>query len=404
MAMIRREFLQGVAGIAVAALPGVLHARRSRLAVGVVGGGIVGASIAYHLARAGVDVTVFEKNQPASGATGGSFAWVNGWSDDPVYQNLRMQGVHAWYQLDRQLPLNVNWGGLLEWRVGPEDVAKTADQIDYYKDKNYPMRLIGADEFAGISPHVNPGPFDTCLYAPLDGHVDPVYVTRTLLDQAAKHGARIIYPCEVTDFEMSGARLVSAITSKGNFPLDRIVVAGGTDTPALTSKVDFEPPMLHRPGVLAHSAPTDHLTNTIHYSPTCAFKQLRSGVLVMSEGGYAPETQIHAAIRSTRIDFPSDEIRKLHGNRILGKTAKMLPAARNTKLDRVTLAFRPVPEDGRPVVGFIPETPDVYVAVMHSGITLGPLMGQFVSREILDGVPVASLAPYRPDRYVAQKV
>lgn len=399
--MIRRDFLKGVGGVAIATLPSVLHARRSRLSVGVVGAGIVGASIAYHLARAGVDVTVFEKNEPASGATGGSYAWVNGWSDDPVYQNLRMQGLYYWYQLDKQLPLSVSWGGFLNWEVDPEVSAYGAEQLEYYKDKNYPMRLIDAEEFAKLSPHVTPGPFGTCLYAPLDGHIDPVYVTRTLLDQAAKHGARIIYPCDVTDLEMSGARLVSAVTSKGNFPLDRIVVAGGLGTPALTSKVDFEAPMQHRPGVLAHSMPTDHITNTLHGSPTCAFKQLRSGVLVMSEATRAPDTPIHQPVRAGRIDFPSDEIRDLHGNRILAKTTKMLPAAGKAKLARVTLAYRPVPEDGRPVVGFIPENPDVYVAVMHSGVTLGPLMGQFVTREILDGVPVASLAPYRPDRYVA---
>jgi glycine/D-amino acid oxidase-like deaminating enzyme len=62
--------------------------------VGVVGGGIVGASIALHLARAGARVTLFEKIAPARGATQNSFAWVNAFVDDPHYRTLRIQSLH----------------------------------------------------------------------------------------------------------------------------------------------------------------------------------------------------------------------------------------------------------------------------------------------------------------------
>ncbi len=72
MAIIRRKFSIGMGGLATASIPRIPIAQQSRLAVGVVGGGIVGASIALHLARAGVAVTVFEKTKLASGATGKS--------------------------------------------------------------------------------------------------------------------------------------------------------------------------------------------------------------------------------------------------------------------------------------------------------------------------------------------
>ncbi len=70
-------------------------------------------------------------------------------------------------------------------------------------------------------------------------------------------------------------------------------------------------------------------------------------------------------------------------------------------MGQVIVAYRPVPVDGLPIVGPLPELPDVYVAVMHSGVTLAPIMARFVTREILGGRPVDMLAPYRPGRFAA---
>ena len=58
-----------------------------------------------------------------------------------------------------------------------------------------------------------------------------------------------------------------------------------------------------------------------------------------------------------------------------------------------------MPEDEYPIVGFVPDSSDVYVAVMHSGVTLAPIMGRMISREILDDISVATLDPYRPERF-----
>jgi len=80
----RRELLTGLVGIGTAGLAGPLVAAAHPLKVGVIGGGIVGASIAMHLAEAGSRVTVFEKARPAAGATRNSFAWVNAFTDNAL--------------------------------------------------------------------------------------------------------------------------------------------------------------------------------------------------------------------------------------------------------------------------------------------------------------------------------
>jgi glycine/D-amino acid oxidase-like deaminating enzyme len=68
-------------------------------------------------------------------------------------------------------------------------------------------------------------------------------------------------------------------------------------------------------------------------------------------------------------------------------------------VEKVTLGHRPLPQDEFPVIGFAPGRRDVYITVMHSGVTLSPLVAQLAATEILDGVDAEPLAPYRPARF-----
>ena len=80
----------------------------------------------------------------------------------------------------------------------------------------------------------------------------------------------------------------------------------------------------------------------------------------------------------------------------------MLPGARGVGLQRLTLGFRPLPEDGFPIVGYIPGFDDVYIAVTHSGVTLAAIMGEIIRREILTDITLDAFAPYRPQRFIGQ--
>ena len=77
----------------------------------------------------------------------------------------------------------------------------------------------------------------------------------------------------------------------------------------------------------------------------------------------------------------------------------MLPVLGETAVEKVTLGYRPLPEDEFPIIGFPPKRRDVYITVMHSGVTLSPLVAQLAAVEILDGVSAEPLAPYRPARF-----
>ena len=94
-----------------------------------------------------------------------------------------------------------------------------------------------------------------------------------------------------------------------------------------------------------------------------------------------------------------EEIREMHGQRILGKIKNKLPGASDAAYDHLTLGYRPMPQDRLPIVGFSPGNSNVYIAVMHSGVTLAAIMGRYITHEITNDDLIDELAPYRPDRF-----
>jgi glycine/D-amino acid oxidase-like deaminating enzyme len=400
--MRRREFLHGAAGftaygLAAAAAAG---AQPRALTVGVVGGGIVGASIALHLAQAGAHVMLFEKTGPAKGATQNSFGFLNIFDLDRHYQALRQQSVLAYRDLDTPFQLGITWGGYIDWAndsAEGEGVRALGAVLD---GTPYAVRPLTAKDFLAISPAIAPGAISAAFFSPLAGHVDPVWVTYRFLDAAKSYGAKMLCPCEVYGLDFRQQRLIGITTSQGKFPLDRLIVAAGVDTPHILSMAGFDLRLRHSPGILAHSVPIPELTKIVYDGPGgMEFKQMANGRIVGTDSLEAPDISVHGEIRRHGMDFPDAALRTAHGSRILKRIATVLPGASDVILDRLTLGFRPMPIDGFPVAGRIPGAPDVYVAVTHSGVTLAPILGRYISQEVLTGAQVDALAPYRPTRF-----
>jgi glycine/D-amino acid oxidase-like deaminating enzyme len=399
----RRDFLTILAGTAAATLPRPSYARPQALRIGVVGGGIVGAAIAMYLADAGARVTVFERAGPAMGATRNSFAWLNAFVADPHYRALRLASMATYRVHDRRLGLGIVWGGYLNWASDEIEAAVVRANAADLDGSSFPVRWLDGNEVALLSPQLVPGPIAAALYSAIDGHLDPVYVTRRFLERAVAGGAALRIPADVQALDFRRGRLAAAVTTAGRVPLDRLVVAAGVDTPSVLALAGFTLRLRHAPGILAHSAPLPALTRLVHEGPSdLSFKQMADGSIVGTDAPAPPDRPEHAMIRAGASDFPSEALRALHGNRILARIATVLPAARDARLERLTLGFRPMPPDDLPIVGPVPGAPDIYVSVTHSGVTLAPILGRYATRELIDGDPLDVLAPYRPARFSAE--
>jgi glycine/D-amino acid oxidase-like deaminating enzyme len=134
----------------------------------VVGAGIIGASIAWHLAAAGARVAVVV----AGGvATPDSFAWINATHGNPEpYFGLRVRSMAEWRRVTQAVPdLPISWCGGLRWGLPPD---KLEAYVSAHRQCGYDVQLIGSTEAARIEPSLI-GPPSTAVYAPREGAVRP---------------------------------------------------------------------------------------------------------------------------------------------------------------------------------------------------------------------------------------
>lgn len=387
--MQRRDFVRagGLAALALATRSVRVSARAPKK-VAVVGGGIMGASIAYHLAKRGAEVHLFEKRAPATGATANSFAWINAGSKRPRgYWDLNHLGLLGWHRLQQEIGpahLVVQWGGTVQWQSDPARAEGFRKAIASQQAWGYATRLIDLAEMKRLVPALEPGAVAAASFCAEEGTVDPVGATTRLLEAARGHGAVVRHPAAVTALDVNGGHVRGLTAGGERLGVDAVVVASGVDIPELGKLVGVEIPMEESPGLLAHTTPHARLVDRVLVAPGATLKQLPNGEIV------------------TGVDFggsPSRDTSAAMGARLLQGASRFVPRLREATLDRVTLGFRVLPADGQPIIGRVSSHPNVYLAAMHSGITLSPAVGHLAAIEILDQVEIDLLAPYRLDRF-----
>jgi len=386
--MKRRTFLQLFGGVAVTGVPSFAFQRSSPepRRIVIAGGGILGANVAYRLAKRGASVTLLERARPAAGATSNSFAWINAQKQPQNYFALSQIAIEAWRQLDRELSgkLPIMWGGGVRWASDPALGANLTQAVRRYESWGYPIYLIDEARLHALERTLVLGKVTNALYAESEGSLDPVGATEILLSQAAAEGAQIHYPAEVAGLDIQNGQLRAVRTTTGDVPADVLVIACGVDTPKVAAMAGLTVSLTDSAGILTHTTPQPRVVERVVMSPIGNIKQKPDGRIV------------------TGLDFgtskPEDATRE-NGVKALQKLAAVLPQLGNASLEKVTLGWRPMPKDGHPIIGFPEGRHDIYLAVMHSGVTLGALVGRLAAAEILDSIQVDVLSSFRVERF-----
>ncbi|WP_158623165.1 FAD-binding oxidoreductase [Pseudorhodobacter sp. E13] len=350
----------------------------------VIGAGIIGAAIALGLSRAGMQVTVLEAATPATGATGRSFGWINAsFHQDKAHFHLRNQAIAAWHRLEGVLPrAALRWCGCLCWEhEGPALTAQAAE----LEALGYAVERLDAAAFAKREPQVR-APAE-CLSFPTEAVAEPVAVTRAMLRLAGDHGAKLIEGVAATAICTGAGRVQGVQTAQGMMAADHVIVAAGVAAPALLVPVGVALPMLPRPGLMLRSQALPPLLRHVCVCPEMEFRQDAKGHLL------APTAASHQSDRTEVIQDRPEDL----ADAALVRLQRQLPGVA-LRWEAVMLAARPVPQDGLPVIGAAgPE--GLYLAVMHSGVTLAALVGEAVCQEVAQGQVAAGLGAYRPQRF-----
>ncbi len=350
--------------------------------IAIIGGGVIGLSTAYHLAARGARVTVIDRAAPGAAATAASFAWINAASMNGSldYYRLRLQSLLEFQRLERQIGLPVKHGGRLEWRDDRDELAR---ECAILAGLGYGVQWLIRDEIAALEPALRDPP-ERAVFTELECSVDPADMTDRLVAAGTDLGVDFILGSDVSGMVVENGAVRGVAFDDRTMAADCVVLAAGADSEALAATVGLRLPMANSPGLLVHTAPTRPVIGRVLLTSTLHMKQDLGGGLVAAwdfAGGAAP-----------------DDVER-EAERLLAGIGSLLRLEEPLVLDAVTVGLRPEPEDGFPVVGFAGAPHNLYVTVMHSGITLAPLVGRLAAAEILDRVEANLLAPFRPGRY-----
>ncbi|WP_215409374.1 FAD-binding oxidoreductase [Janthinobacterium sp. JC611] len=346
------------------------HGSSTRIVV--IGAGIVGASLAYHLASKGAQVTVVEAGDIACGVTGTSFAWINASCAgmDPIAA-LRGGAIAAWRQLETQVSgLTLRWHGALSYgtqdgRVSPESV------------------VIDRPRIARLEPQLRQPP-EQAVYEPEQGALDAVAATHALLAAARTHGATVRTQTPVLGFAVKDGCVTGVETATGVIEADTVVLAAGTGTAALAQKLGASLPIHASPAIFLRYQAPPGLVRGIISSHVMEVRQAEDGAMLAAEDYVddTPENQPAAIAQRTA-----------------GAIRNELAGAEAIAPEFACTGLRPMPVDGVPVIGYLPQVEGVYVCAMHPGVVLAAIVGQLASGEIVTGEPASALAACRPARF-----
>jgi len=368
----------------------------------IVGAGVHGASLAFHLAERGVKVLVLEKDFIGAGATGRSSGLVR------MHYDVRQDSELAW----------VSFGYFRNWveRVGGEcgftrtgflqivarkDEAALRKNTEMHQEIGIPSFLISAEDVKRLAPSFVTDDFDIAAYEPESGYADPSATTTALVNAAKERGARLIQDCAVTGIIVEGGKVKGVNTAQGDFFAPVVVNASGPWADRLNALVGLDIPFstwrhdtmfVGRPKEMGPS----HLT--VIDSPKEMYFRPETGGLTLvglEDGNPLGDSP----------DGDADHPIKGFVERAIERICQRLPVMESSYLHTAHGGYDGITPDQHPLLG--QSGPDGFYlqcGMSGTGFKIAPAIGLCMSELILEGkARTVDISIYRPERFAEGK-
>lgn len=360
----------------------------------VVGAGVLGASVARHLAVAGAQVHLVDRGSPGEGTSATTFSWTNAnRKPDPDYFRLNTAGMAEHAELAKELP-----GPPAYVRNGSLFLADAASEpwlvenVELLRASGYEARFVDADEAVSTAGNIRvPSSVTSIAAFPAEGHVFPRRLVDNLVADATRHGATVSTG-EVERIEEHDGVAVS-LRDGEVIRGDRLVLAAGRWSEALAATAGLSLPMVTHTeqgspiiGLLGYVASPQLDLRCVVHSPRLNMRPDTDGRTVVQALDLNPTVDPAGPV-------PTADIAETISQRFAELTASGSDAEIAFRI-----GYRSLPADGLPVAGFASPQARVYALVTHSGITLAPLLGRFAAEELLTDREEPMLRSFRPDR------
>lgn len=263
-----------------------------RAEVVIVGGGVMGASTAFHLAEAGVHVVLLERSDLASGSTVKAAGGVRANFSDELNIALGLRSLDA-FEAFAQRPgqdIDLHQPGYLFVLTRPEDVELFTQSVALQNAMGVDSRMLTPEQAKELSPYLNIDDVLAAAYSPRDGHCSPESVVLGYAAGARRHGATVLTQTAVTGITVRDGEIVSVQTTDGSIATSVVIDCAGAWSPEIARMVGLELPVTPwKREVLVTDPMPDvphDLAFTIDYATSFYFHREGAGLLM----GFSDQT------------------------------------------------------------------------------------------------------------------
>ena len=374
----------------------------------IIGGGLAGCATAYYLAREGVEVTLIERydlNTQASGCNAGSIhaqiphepfvTQGDGWATTfaPTIP-LMLESIRIWAGLEAELgcDLEVSIGGgilVAETEAQLRDVARKAT---IERAHGLTVEMLSHDDLRRLAPYVSERAVGGA-FCPTEGKANPLKVTPAFARAAQRHGARILTGTTLTGLAPDGNGYL-AQTSRGAIRARRVVNSAGAEAGRVAALLGLELPIEGHPIQVNVTEPVEtFMTHLVYFAgEKLTLKQARNGSLLIGGGWPA---RWGAAGDHLVVNLDS-----LRANLRVART--VVPRLGSVRLLRVWPAIVNGTADWKPILGEVPRLPGFFMNMFPwMGFTAGPISARSTAELVMGRKPFMDLEQFSALRHVA---
>ena len=364
----------------------------------VIGAGVMGASIAFHLAERGLKTAILERKVTASGATGHSSGLVRMHYDLAAESELTFKSYTLYFN---------NWkeriGGECGFmQTGFMQIAKREHEDKLRGNVANQQRIgintsvISADDVKKLVPDFITDQFDFAAYEPDSGYADATLTTNSFIEAAKRNGATLIQNCEVTAIHTAGGRVIGVSTTQGEFAAPTVIGASGAWAKHVAKLADVEVPLetwthdvafLHRPPSLGR------IPAVIDDTINCYFRP-EGSALILAAGE-------DESLRGEAPDAEDQTPTPTFLEKLIDQMVQRIPKIEQSGLHSIHVGRDGITPDQRAI--YSAAGPDgFYLAcgLSGTGFKTSPAAGASLVELILDGAPrTVDITPFRFERF-----